>query len=93
MQLRASWKTASVEVIEAKIEQLIGEIYDVDVASLNEETNFYRDLDDSLEIVETVMRCEEEFGIELPDEETSAQNIETVREFKNYIVAKIRTRD
>jgi acyl carrier protein len=38
---------------------------------------------DSLDIVELVMAFEEEFGIEIPDEE--AEKISTVREAVNYI--------
>ena len=48
------------------------------------EASFTEDLGaDSLDIVELVMAFEEEFGIEIPDED--AENISTVQDAINYI--------
>lgn len=50
------------------------------------EARFEQDLSaDSLDIVELVMQLEEEFGIEIPDED--ANGIKSVGEAVNYIAA------
>ena len=47
-------------------------------------SSFIEDLGaDSLDIVELVMQMEEEFEVEIPDEE--AENIKTVQDAVNYI--------
>lgn len=52
-----------------KIKKIVVEQLDVDEASITLETSF-EDLDaDSLDIVELIMALEEEFGIEIPDED------------------------
>ena len=48
------------------------------------ESTFIDDLGaDSLDIVERIMACEEEFGIEIPDE--AAEKIKTVQDVVSYI--------
>lgn len=55
-----------------------------DVDSITLDTNLADDLEaDSLDAVEVVMALEDEFGIEIPDEE--AQNFKTVGDICKYI--------
>jgi acyl carrier protein len=84
---RDFWVQASPQVVEDKIEETLCQIYGVKRESINDETNFLKDLDDSVGVVEAVMACEEEFDIEIPDEE--AEKIETVRDLKKYILKKL----
>jgi acyl carrier protein len=67
-----------------KVKGIIVEQLGVDEDEVTMDASFTDDLGaDSLDIVELVMAFEEEFGIEIPDEE--AEKISTVREAVNYI--------
>ncbi len=67
-----------------KVKEIIVDKLGVDEASVKEAANFIEDLGaDSLDIVDLVMALEEEFGIDIPDEE--AQNIKTVGDAVNFI--------
>lgn len=69
--------------IFAKIKGLISEQLGVDEGDVTKETTF-EDLDaDSLDIVELVMALEEEFNLEISDEEV--ENIKTVGDVVKYI--------
>jgi acyl carrier protein len=70
--------------IEAKVKGIIVEQLGVDEDEVTMEASFTDDLGaDSLDIVELVMALEEEFSIEIPDEE--AENISSVRQAVDYI--------
>jgi acyl carrier protein len=67
-----------------KVKAIIVEQLGVDEDEVTSEASFTDDLGaDSLDIVELVMAFEEEFGIEIPDEE--AEKISTVKEAVAYI--------
>jgi acyl carrier protein len=67
-----------------KVKQIIVDQLGVDEGEVAPEASFTDDLGaDSLDIVELVMAFEEEFGIEIPDEE--AEKISNVREAIAYI--------
>jgi acyl carrier protein len=67
-----------------RVKSIIVEQLGVDEEEVTLEASFTDDLGaDSLDIVELVMAFEEEFGIEIPDEE--AEKIGNVREAVNYI--------
>jgi len=67
-----------------KVKQIIVDQLGVDEGEVSLEASFTDDLGaDSLDIVELVMAFEEEFGIEIPDEE--AEKISNVREAIAYI--------
>ena len=70
--------------IEAKVKTIIAEQLGVAEGEIKITSSFIEDLGaDSLDIVELVMVMEEEFEVEIPDEE--AENIKTVQDAVNYI--------
>jgi len=67
-----------------KVKSIIVEQLGVDADEVTPEASFTDDLGaDSLDIVELVMAFEEEFGIEIPDED--AEKIGRVKEAVGYI--------
>jgi acyl carrier protein len=73
--------------ILAKVQAVIADKLEVDAAKIIPEANFTDDLGaDSLDVVELVMALEEEFEIEIPDEE--AEKLLTVQSVIDYINAK-----
>ncbi len=74
----------SNEEIFEKLKEIIVNQLGVDEQNIKEEATFVDDLSaDSLDIVELVMNIEEEFEIEIPDED--AEKIVTVGDVVNYI--------
>jgi acyl carrier protein len=72
--------------VAEKVKSIIVEQLGVDADEVTSDASFTDDLGaDSLDIVELVMAFEEEFGIEIPDEE--AEKISNVREAIEYIEA------
>ncbi len=70
--------------VHDKVQSIITEQLGVDSDEVTEAASFTDDLGaDSLDIVELVMAFEEEFGIEIPDED--AEKIEKVRDAIAYI--------
>ena len=70
--------------IQDKIKQIIVEELGVDEAEVTENARFIEDLGaDSLDLVELVMKFEEEFGIEIPDEDS--EKIQSVRDAYAYV--------
>ena len=64
------------------------EVLSVDAAKITPEASFGDDLDaDSLDLVELVMALEEEFGVEVPEEEL--EGIGTVGQAYNLVVSKL----
>ncbi len=67
-----------------RVKKVVVEQLSVDDKEVTPEASFQSDLGaDSLDTVELVMAFEEEFGIEIPDEE--AEKIVTVQDAVNYI--------
>lgn len=67
-----------------KIRDIIVEQLGVDEGEVTLESKFIDDLGaDSLDIVELIMALEEEFDMEIPDEE--AEKISTVRDVVEYL--------
>jgi acyl carrier protein len=69
---------------EDRVKEIIAKELEVDVKQLTPEAKFIEDLGaDSLDIVELVMALEEEFGLDIPDEE--ADKLKTVGDAMNYL--------
>ncbi|NTU82424.1 MAG: acyl carrier protein [Chloroflexales bacterium] len=76
---------ASPEV-EERLKKIIAEQLGVDESKIVPSAHFAKDLNaDSLDLVELIMSIEEEFGIEISDEE--AEKIETVNHALTYLDA------
>ena len=67
-----------------KIKTILAEQLDVDSETLTMETDIAKDLNaDSLDVVEILMSIEDEFSVEIPDEEI--ENIKTIGDLVEYI--------
>ena len=67
-----------------KVKKMVVDHLGVEESKVTDEANFIDDLGaDSLDTVELVMAFEEEFEIEIPDEE--AEGIQTVKNAVDYI--------
>jgi len=74
--------------VKEKVKNIIINQLGVNEEEVTEEASFIEDLGaDSLDIVELVMQFEEEFGIEIPDED--AEKIKNVGEAIKYISEKV----
>jgi acyl carrier protein len=74
-----------------KIKSIIAEQLGVKPEEVTPQASFIEDLGaDSLDTVELVMALEEEFGIEIPDED--AEKMATVGDAAKYIEEKIATK-
>jgi len=72
-----------------RLKKLIVEQLGVAAEQVKPEAKFQEDLGaDSLDVVDLVMKIEEEFGIEVPDED--AQKIVTVKDAVEYIEKKMK---
>ncbi|MFO0695533.1 MAG: acyl carrier protein [Polyangiales bacterium] len=70
--------------IADKVKEIISQQLDVDKANIKDDASFIDDLGaDSLAIVELVLAFEEQFEIDIPDEDT--EKIRTVRDAVTYI--------
>lgn len=73
--------------IEAKVIDIVAEQMGVEKSEITRETSFVNDLNaDSLDTVELVMAFEEEFNVEVPDED--AEKLQTVGDVIKYIEDK-----
>ncbi|MBE0605548.1 MAG: acyl carrier protein [Deltaproteobacteria bacterium] len=70
--------------VEQRVREIVAEQLERDVNEVTAASSLIEDLGaDSLDVVELVMKMEEEFGIEIPDEE--AEKIKTVNDVTQYI--------
>jgi NADH dehydrogenase (ubiquinone) 1 alpha/beta subcomplex 1, acyl-carrier protein len=79
-------KQAFLDVSEVtdRILSVVKNFDQIDANKVTPETNFAKDLGlDSLDVVEVVMAIEDEFAIEIPDQE--ADKIATIADAVNYI--------
>lgn len=83
---------AVAENLEERVKKIIVAQLAVDASEVNPQAQFVQDLGaDSLDTVELVMALEEEFDIEIPDED--AEKIKTVGEAVTYIKEKLSKKD
>jgi len=70
--------------VEQRVREIVAEQLERDVNEVTKTASLIDDLGaDSLDVVDLVMKMEEEFGIEIPDEE--AEKIKTVNDVIQYI--------
>ncbi len=73
--------------ITERVKSIIVDQLGVSMEEVTPEASFIEDLGaDSLDIVELIMALEEEYNIEIPDED--AEKIQTVNDVTSYIIAK-----
>lgn len=76
------------EEMLARLKEIIIDRLDVEEDQIVPDASFVEDLGaDSLDIVELIMGIEEEFDIEIPDED--AEKLTTVGEAMNYTLGKL----
>jgi acyl carrier protein len=83
------WKEGGkfMATVDERVKKIIAEQLGVEEDEVTSEASFVEDLGaDSLDTVELVMALEEEFGIEIPDED--AEKILTVGKALDYIKEK-----
>jgi acyl carrier protein len=69
-----------------KVKSILAEQFDVEEDKITAETDLQEDLGaDSLDVVDLLMSIEDEFDVEVPDEEI--ENIKTVGSLVSYIEA------
>ena len=67
-----------------QIKEILKDTMDIDESKITLDAKLKEDLElDSLDSVELIMSAEEEFGIEIPDEDV--MNFKTVNDLVNYI--------
>jgi len=77
----------SSKEIQDKVKKIIAEKLSVDLAEVKPEASFVDDLGaDSLDLVELIMSMEEEFGVDISDED--AEKILTVKDAMDYVAKR-----
>ena len=80
------------EEVVAKLKGIVANRLGVEEDQVTEDKSFVEDLGaDSLDIVELIMGIEDEFGIEIPDED--AEKLTSVGEALKYTLEKIGAED
>ena len=78
--------------VAERVKKIIVDQLGVNAEQVTEEASFIDDLGaDSLDTVELVMALEEEFGMEIPDEE--AENIATVGQAVDVVIKKLEAKE
>ncbi|AYF43490.1 MULTISPECIES: acyl carrier protein [Halobacteriovorax] len=73
--------------MEQKVIQLVADQTKIDIAKINASTSFVDDLNlDSLDIVELMMKMEDEFDIQIPEED--AEGLKSVQDVVKYLESK-----
>jgi acyl carrier protein len=77
-----------MEELMSRLKEIVVDRLNVEEDQIKPEASFVEDLGaDSLDIVELIMGIEEEFDIEIPDED--AEKLATVGDAINYVKAKL----
>lgn len=71
-------------MIESKVKEIISEQLGVEIKDLKNDTKFMEDLGaDSLDLVELIMAFEEEFDLNIPDEDS--EKMRTIADVLSYL--------
>lgn len=71
-------------MVMEKVAAILAAQFEVDADSITADTNFTEELNaDSLDVVDMLMSLEDEFDVEIPDEEI--ENIQTVGDLVSFI--------
>lgn len=71
-------------MVMEKVAAILAAQFEVDADSITADTNFAEELNaDSLDVVDMLMSLEDEFDVEIPDEEI--ENIQTVGDLVSFI--------
>lgn len=77
------------EKIKDKVFEIVSSELKADINSIKEESSFADDLKaDSLDVVEVIMKLEDDFGIEIPDE--IAQGMQTMKDTIDYVEDQVK---
>jgi acyl carrier protein len=75
-----------IPMVLEKVKAILAEQFDVEEDKVTADTDLQEDLGaDSLDVVDLLMSIEDEFGVEVPDDEI--ENIKTVGSLVSYIEA------
>ena len=81
-----------MEEVQQKLKEIVMDRLNAEEDQIKPEASFVEDLGaDSLDIVELIMGIEEEFDIEIPDED--AEKLTTVGEAMDYVKGKLGVED
>ena len=81
-----------MEEVQQKLKEIVMDRLNAEEDQIKSEASFVEDLGaDSLDIVELIMGIEEEFDIEIPDED--AEKLTTVGEAMAYVKTKLGVED
>ncbi len=73
--------------MQEKVIKLVSDATKVDMSKISANTTFVDDLNlDSLDIVELMMKMEDEFGVEIPEEE--AEHLRSIKDVVSYLEKK-----
>lgn len=73
--------------LQDKVIKLVSEATKVELSSIKAETSFVDDLNlDSLDMVELMMKMEDEFGVEIPENDT--EKLKTIKDVVAYLQTK-----
>ncbi|MGB0453170.1 MAG: acyl carrier protein [Bacteriovoracaceae bacterium] len=73
--------------MQEKVIKLISDATKIEEGKIKLETSFVEDLNlDSLDIVELMMKMEDEFGVDIPEED--AEGLKTVQDIVSYLEKK-----
>ncbi len=76
------------KIEEGRIRSIVAEQLGVDLSEVTPEASIFDDLGaDSLDVVELVMTLEDEFDIEVPDEDV--EGMRTIGDVERYVEARV----
>ncbi len=71
----------------AKVQEVVSKQLGIEIEKVTEDATFTNDLGaDSLDLVELIMAFEEEFNVEIPDEE--AEKLQTINDAVEYLLKR-----